>query len=248
MKWQVLQPTVRDSNMDFGVMHPVKIWDGVRGHVYRIPFLPEGAQDEQSTISVPLDIRRIPTIGNMKNSSHRYPGPANLPRAPPRSFARKTEVAKVRESEGDGMPGLLTLTTMNVREWNDPWLGPYENDFRRLWSDDITASGIREGEGRNDWGLDWSEYLCERQLDQEGRELYFIFNIGPSARPLKVNGVRIDPGKIAGPLPPFAVIQTAGDHVGFWWGVGGSRYVPGQPLEPRKFLYPGEPHPARPVD
>jgi hypothetical protein len=233
--------------MERGMKHPVKIWDGVRGHVYRIPVFIAGAENKLFPVSVPLDIRRIPTTGNMENVTHRYPKPPNLPRVRPPPFTYKIEQAEIREpEEDDEMNGMLLLTTANALEWDDPWLGPHENDFRRLWSDDITANGIREGEGRNEWGLDWAEYLCERQFDQEGRELYFIFNISPSAQPLKINGALIDQGTIAGPLPPFAVIQTAGDHVGFWWGVGGSRYVPGQPPKPRRFLYPGEPVPVGP--
>ncbi|QSZ34322.1 hypothetical protein DSL72_005913 [Monilinia vaccinii-corymbosi] len=52
---------------------------------------------------------------------------------------------------------------------------------------------------------------------------YFAANL--DGRLLRINGIEVGKGEIAGPLPEFAIITTEGGGVTFWFGVGGRFYL-----------------------
>lgn len=62
----------------------------------------------------------------------------------------------------------------------------------------------------------WQE---EYAKDQNLQARYFVTNLHGGT--LLVNGQQVRKGAIAGPLPRFAVIESPGGQVAFWWGVGG---------------------------
>lgn len=65
--------------------------------------------------------------------------------------------------------------------------------------------------------------------DSDSVSRYFVTNL--DGRHLSINGIEIAKGEIGGPLPEFAVIQTEGGGVSFWFGVGGRFYL--QPADAR---------------
>jgi len=58
--------------------------------------------------------------------------------------------------------------------------------------------------------------------DELGDSQYFVTNLHGGT--LIINGQEIKKGQVAGPLPPFAVIESPGGQVSFWWGVGGRNW------------------------
>jgi hypothetical protein len=62
----------------------------------------------------------------------------------------------------------------------------------------------------------WRE---EMENDANFRSQYFITNLHGST--LIVNGLEIKLGQIAGPLPEFAIIETPGNQISFWFGPQG---------------------------
>lgn len=72
----------------------------------------------------------------------------------------------------------------------------------------------------------------------EGRDIHGFFLVNLSGGEVKVNHVGIDPERIAGPLPDFAIIEF-GEGAAFWWHTRGARsyFPPGTwPGRPRVFL------------
>ncbi len=65
----------------------------------------------------------------------------------------------------------------------------------------------------------------EIQDDDYGRNRYFVTNLHGGT--LLINGQEVKKGCIAGPLPPFAIIQTPGGQVSFWWGITGRNWGEG---------------------
>lgn len=65
----------------------------------------------------------------------------------------------------------------------------------------------------------------EIQDDDYGRNRYFVTNLHGGT--LLINGQEVKKGCIAGPLPSFAIIQTPGGQVSFWWGVTGRNWGEG---------------------
>ena len=73
--------------------------------------------------------------------------------------------------------------------------------------------------------FDGSLWKKEVQHDQRKEALYFVTNL--DGRTIVINGMEIHKGEVAGPLPAFAVIETSGGQVSFWWGVGGRNWRAG---------------------
>jgi len=75
----------------------------------------------------------------------------------------------------------------------------------------------------------WRE---EYQKDQSYDTRYFVTNLHGGT--LLINGMEVKKGDVAGPLPAFAIIESPGGQVSFWWGVEGRNY--GQSEEPATAL------------
>lgn len=82
-------------------------------------------------------------------------------------------------------------------------------------------------------GFEGRDYDSELQKDHDRWYRYFLVNTDPWERTIIVNGVRVAPGAIAGPLPPFAMLEL-GDQAAFWFGVGGRDYDPNTRSTPDK--------------
>jgi hypothetical protein len=61
--------------------------------------------------------------------------------------------------------------------------------------------------------------------DQNFHAEYFLTNL--YSGDLSVNGMHISKGAVAGPLPRFAIIESEGGQISFWFGVYGRHYMPG---------------------
>lgn len=73
------------------------------------------------------------------------------------------------------------------------------------------------------------DQLWQEELQNDDRQhwRYFVTNLHGGT--LIINGKEIKKGAIAGPLPRFAIIQSPGNQVSFWWGVGGRDWCEGRP-------------------
>lgn len=73
--------------------------------------------------------------------------------------------------------------------------------------------------------LDDSQWREQVTLDGNYDARYFITNLHGGT--LVVNGMEVKMGCVAGPLPAFAVIESPGGQVSFWFGVGGRNWREG---------------------
>jgi hypothetical protein len=65
-------------------------------------------------------------------------------------------------------------------------------------------------------------WMEEIENDALFRSEYFVSNLHGGT--LVVNGQEVKKGQIAGPLPEFAIIETPGNQVSFWFGPGGRNW------------------------
>ncbi len=70
--------------------------------------------------------------------------------------------------------------------------------------------------------IDDTLWRKEYEADVAEEEMYFATNLHGGL--LIINGQEVKKGQVAGPLPKFAVIETGGGQVSFWWGVDGKNY------------------------
>lgn len=70
--------------------------------------------------------------------------------------------------------------------------------------------------------VDDSNWVEELAIDEDYDSRYFVTNLHGGT--LIINGQEVKKGVIAGPLPPFAVIETQGGQISFWWGVDGRNW------------------------
>lgn len=97
---------------------------------------------------------------------------------------------------------------------------------RRRWPPAVELNGTLLPTDDTIWR---EEYTKDQHLNAR----YFVTNLDGGT--LLINGQQVRRGCIAGPLPAFAVIESPGGQVSFWWGINGRNYKAGvdngQPLE-----------------
>ncbi|KAE8447665.1 hypothetical protein EG329_010471 [Mollisiaceae sp. DMI_Dod_QoI] len=210
-----------------------KIWDGVTSTIFNMPIRPDEAGPEtlderEQRIKLvygdihldepsrheffPLDIRRVrqvdPTTGE--------------PFEP-----KKERTLSEGEIEIDFdlpwcSPAIRYVVMKDTDAW---WVTPEQEKLRDVPPRRYPQpDGAREGDKY--LPLDDSYWQEELNNDEELKARYFVTNLHGGT--LLVNGVEIKKGCIAGPLPDFAVIQTPGGQVSFWWGVGGRNWGQGE--------------------
>jgi len=124
---------------------------------------------------------------------------------------------------------VIELSNENPKEYRhmdpkDPW---FVTDAQRELRDNPPRTyPLNLGDTRTFLPTDQRLWETDVRHDSEYRYRYFAANL--DGRTLIINGVKVARGEIAGPLPPFAVIQTHGGQISFWWGTDGRRYA-GQP-------------------
>jgi hypothetical protein len=107
---------------------------------------------------------------------------------------------------------------------NDPWyVTPSQEKARdvplRRWPP------REEKRGENRGLLPTEDKIWKEQVkgDEECRCRYFVTNLHGGT--LIINGMEVKKGCVAGPLPEFAVIESPGGQISFWWGVGGRNWL-----------------------
>lgn len=220
----VLRPITQYVRTSEGAFRKKKAWDGVTGTIFNTPTSPlepcpesndeksqrvrdmysDPIRDPMDFKVFPLDIRRVLKV--------------------------RREIEKPRDicDEGEELvrdPKLyLTKEYRHMRE-DDPW---WVEDSQKLARDAPPRCHPPKNEsttlGEN-LPLDDQLWKEEASRDLQHDAGYFITNLHGGT--LVVNGMEIKKGDVAGPLPAFAIIESPGGQVSFWWGVGGRHYGAG---------------------
>lgn len=215
-----------------------KVWDGVTGTIFNMPMSPScppspTISDNQRRISTlygdfyrdkapqhrnpdyfPLDIRRIdridPETGKKHPVTHLLEGTEDLVRWP------------WNNPEG----------SFAQLDPSDPWFVTEEQHEKQLVPPRKYPPGKSPCPG-GDTLLPTDDTIWKEEIENDAnfRSQYFVTNLHGGT--LIINGLEIKLGQIAGPLPEFAIIETPGNQISFWFGPQGRdwRGVPdGAPL------------------
>jgi hypothetical protein len=223
LRW-VIEHTKMQGNRSFPVFRKKKVWDGVIGTIFNMPiysdqpgatdrrmdrvrtlyedWFRDHSQEPRNPDVFPLDIRRIECVG-LDNKS------------------------LTPLEEGDSLTNYSWRTPGSPRtelDPSDPWyVTPSQEKARdippRPW-----PPPQRKQEGNGDLlPTDDTIWKEQEKRDEEYRCRYFVTNLHGGT--LIINGMEIKKGCVAGPLPEFAVIESPGGQISFWWGVGGRDWL-----------------------
>ena len=220
----VLRPVTQYTKGLDGAFRKKMAWDGVTGTVFNMPTKPMESceqredgkmqrvkdvyedpwRDPKDEKVFPLDIRRVlkvaPTIEK------------------PRDICDKGEML-IRNSKL-----YLQNEGRNMSE-DDPW---WVTDSQKLARDAPPRCHPPKHESASlgeNFPLDDQLWKEEAARDLRRDAGYFVTNLHGGT--LVVNGMEIKKGDVAGPLPAFAIIESPGGQVSFWWGPGGRHYGAG---------------------
>ncbi|KAH8602053.1 hypothetical protein B0O99DRAFT_735526 [Bisporella sp. PMI_857] len=220
--YPVLRPLIPNIRTPMGAFLKKKVWDGVTGTIFNMPtkpLEPEPAPTDQRSLEVkqmyadrmgdrlwkngdlfPLDIRRVKVV-----------------HANPKAVAPLLKHGEINLDEPDN-PNIMQSTDL---EKADPW---WVTDEQRLKRDHpprvypLEDLGYTPNLIQTDEAIWKEEYTSDENWDTR----YFVANLHGGT--LLVNGIEVKKGSVAGPLPDFAVIETPGGQVSFWWGVQGRHW------------------------
>lgn len=200
-----------------------KTWDEVTGTIFNIPTKSiysqtldkiadrdhresfENHDNYQNPDIFPLDIRRCEKISDFRQrggSMHKFLDPNDTDKIIQPSF-------NMKEKEYRAM------------RFDDPWwVEMHQKRYRDLPPRNYPP---RFDESQSYLPKDDKLWKDEVKKDSDLKSRYFVANL--DGRLLKINGIEVGKGEIAGPLPEFAIIITEGDGVSFWFGVGGRFYL-----------------------
>lgn len=214
------------DKLDHDSYRKEKVWDGVTGSIFNMPTRPDDPEPEtlaerEERIKTlyadinfdeprrhelfPLDIRRAMAI-NPKTGN---PYPVKIP--------QNMEPGEI-EVDFD-FPWQNPLRKYPDMKENDPWWVTPEQEKLR----DVPPRRHPQPEDQRDGDrylpLDDYYWKEELRLDDTNKAKYFVTNLHGGT--MLINGVELKMGCIAGPLPAFAIIETPGGQVSFWWGPNG---------------------------
>jgi hypothetical protein len=216
-----------------GTIKKKKVWDGVTGTVFNMPTKPLEPEPEpedpklQRTKALysdrfrdgkldpgpifPLDIRRIEKVN-----------PLN-----PAKVTPLLEAGEITVMDRD-RPSNVNYRPM---EKGDPWF-IIEKQKR------LRDNPLRQwppGEDKNGQYLPTDDTIWREEYtkDQNFEARYFVTNLHGGT--LVINGQQVRKGAIAGPLPSFAVIESPGGQVSFWWGIDGRNWGVSDPEKIQDF-------------
>ncbi len=215
-----------------------KVRDGVTGTIFNMPTSPSRPRsptisDNQRRISTlygdfyrdktpqqrnpeyyPLDIRRVDRIDPETGKKH--------------SVTRLLEGGEelVRWPWNNPEGSFVQLDA------SDPWYVTSEQHEKQLVPPRKYPPGEPPCPG-GDTLLPTDDTIWREEIENDAsfRSQYFVTNLHGGT--LIVNGLEIKLGQVAGPLPEFAIIETPGNQISFWFGPQGRdwRGVPdGEPL------------------
>lgn len=209
--------------MGVGAYKKKRVWDGVTGTIFNMPtkalepdsdpvdgklaiikalytdFTIDDPLAHQTDI-FPLDIRRVEQVNNFDVCNIEEPPGGQL----------------VRYSWDNPIKEYRPMETF------DPWYVTMDQETKR----DVPPRRYPPREPAYEGGelipLDDVNWIQNRVMDELGDTQYFVTNLHGGT--LIINGQEIKTGQVAGPLPSFAVIETPGGQVSFWWGVRGKNW------------------------
>lgn len=199
-------------------------WDGVTGTVFNMPTKPlepdSDSEDERhvlikamfgeftiqdplahKTDIFPLDIRRVNLVSNPSVCSIED---------------KSANEELVRYSWDNPIKDYRPMEA-----W-DPWYVTEEQEAKRDVPPRRYPAREPNYEGNSLIPLDDVNWVQNRVMDELGDANYFVTNLHGGT--LIINGQEIKKGQVAGPLPAFAVIESPGGQVSFWWGVRGRNW------------------------
>lgn len=214
-----------------GYWRKKKVWDRVFGTIFNMPTLPldgietpderrrrmealygdflrDRSPSHRNENYFPLDIRRVDKLD--PETKKRYPG---------------TQLLEYGE-ELVRWPWSNKVGEFTELAGSDPWWVTDEQEELR------EAPPRKYPPGKQPCGdgtllpTDDTIWKEEVENDEQYRCRYFVTNLHGGT--LVINGIEIKKGRIAGPLPEFAVIETPGNQVSFWFGPGGRDWRAGR--------------------
>ncbi|RDL30700.1 uncharacterized protein BP5553_10045 [Venustampulla echinocandica] len=214
----VLRWAINYIRTENGLFRKKKGWDGVTGTIFNLPTGPPESEPHPSDERLsqirskpaeskifPLDIRRVDSV-----LARNYQPICHLNE-------------EILDFDWD-MPGKREMKE------SDPWWVTPDQERKREIS---SRQGMPwKPRYKNNVLLPYDEvnWLDNRLKDDVGDSKYFVTNLHGGT--LIVNGQEVKRGRVAGPLPKFAVIECPGHQVAFWWGIGGRTLGQG-PNEPQ---------------
>ncbi|KAI9053088.1 hypothetical protein LZ554_003357 [Drepanopeziza brunnea f. sp. 'monogermtubi'] len=202
-----------------------KTWDGVTGTIFNMPNKPIEKDDTED--------ERVEAIKGMyadelRDGCSNYQGnkadifPLDIRRI------RRCKAPEPTIPLLDGQEQVFELPWLNAPESSDtldeydPWrVTPEQKRLRDNPLRKYPPKEFCEPTKEDELILPVEEDIWEEDLkaDDYGYYKYFVTNLHGGT--LIINGIQVPKGRIAGPLPAFAVIETPGAQFSFWWGSSG---------------------------
>lgn len=233
---KVLRPLIEYIQLESGAFIKKKTWDGVTGTVFNMPTKPLEPTQESEDVNLervgemfgdsyrafkpisanddifPLDIRRIRRV---------YP-PTTSPKVIlPLLQNQGDSLLRDRQSRKDVQKPFIYRDMLD----DDPW---YVTDEQKTLMDcpPRRYPPPEQKYKSNIIPVDDTIFSEEFDSDQLNCTRYFVTNLHGGT--LIINGVEIQKGDVAGPLPKFAIIECPGGQIAFWFGSHGRNHLAGQ--------------------
>lgn len=211
-----------------------KIWDGVIGTVFNLPTKPlvstQDLEDEKLKMVgqmfgdlypafkpiaanediFPLDIRRIERV---------YPVPPFPKNIPPLLENAGDLLLYDRHSKAD----LPSFKYRNMLQ-DDPW---YMTKEQRILMDYPPRRYPPPEQKYKSEVIPVDDVIFREEFDSDQLKFTGYFVTNQHGGTLIINGVEVQKGDIAGPLPRFAVIECPGGQIAFWFGSYGRNHLAG---------------------
>ncbi|KAH6676391.1 hypothetical protein B0J14DRAFT_690625 [Halenospora varia] len=209
-----------------GCVKKKKVWDGVTGTIFNMPTTPLEPEPEVDDPG----LNRVAAIyGGYKSRPASTANPTIFPLDIRRAIHRDAKPTVPIVDDHYGEKELQTEWDNPAKQYRvmtncDPWKVTDEQERRRdipprVWPPSKEELDFKEGEFIPVDDLNWFD---NQNMDYTCDARYFVTNL--TSDTLIINGQEIRKGRVAGPLPAFAVIETPGGQISFWWGVNGRNW------------------------
>ena len=233
MSEKVLRPLIQYVQLGDGAFIKKKVWDGVIRTVFNMPTQP--LEPNQSP-----EEERLERVGEMFGDSYRDFNPISanqdifpldirrIRRVHPPPIPN--DIPPLLENRGDVLlydrHALVNESPFKYRNMSkeDPWYVSKEQ--KALIDNPPRRYPPPEQKYKPDMiPIDDTIFRGEFDSDQLNLTRYFVTNLHGGT--LIINGVEVQKGQVAGPLPKFAVIECPGGQIAFWFGSYGRNHLAG---------------------
>jgi len=200
-----------------------KVWDGVTGTIFNLPTQPLESDDESE------DERHILVRAMYSENLLSDPSAHQTDLFPldiRRVNRQDTQACRIIEVDENEM--LVRYSWENpLKDYrymaeDDPWFVTTEQEELRDVPPRRYPPAQPTYDGNRLIPTDDVNWIENRVMDEMGDSQYFVTNLHGGT--LIINGQEVKKGQVAGPLPPFAVIESPGGQVSFWWGTRGRHW------------------------